>query len=265
MKSTIIYLFLALTAISLNACVSKKKFLASEEKINQMMKINKDLRDDNTSLLSRLNLMEEANNFSNEELEQQKKLLDEKEKEIAAKENALEEKDAKIKSLQEILDKQKSGLSALKANISKALGNFKAEDLSVHSKNGKVYVSLSEKLLFASGSAEVNAEGKKALEKLAQALKENPEIEIMVEGHTDSIPIKIKFQDNWALSVARSTAIVRILTQDYGIDPKRIIASGHSEFDPLADNSTPEGRAKNRRTEIILSPKMDEVYKLLQE
>lgn len=239
-------------------CVAKKKFLESEEKANMMARLNKDLKDDIKSLQSRLSLMEEANEHANAALLKQKGELSEKEKNLA-------DKDVKIKSLQEILDKQKESLEKLKNSLSKALGHFKAEDLTVVSKNGKIYVSLSEKLLFASGSAEVNEDGKKALEQLAVALQQNPEIEINVEGHTDSIPIKIKFQDNWALSVARSTAIVRILTTDYGIEPKRIIASGKSEFDPVADNETPEGRAKNRRTEIVLTPNMDEIFKLINE
>jgi chemotaxis protein MotB len=131
-------------------------------------------------------------------------------------------------------------------------------------KNGKVYVSLSENLLFPSGSATVNPKGKEALGKLAEVLNVNPDITVDIEGHTDSVPIHGRYQDNWALSVARSTAIVRILTTDYQVDPIRVVASGHSQYDPVQPNATPEGRALNRRTEIILSPKLDELYKLLE-
>ena len=126
-----------------------------------------------------------------------------------------------------------------------------------------MYVSLSENLLFPSGSAEVNPKGVDALSKLAAVLNLDPSVAVNIEGHTDSIPIKGRYKDNWDLSTARSNAIVRILVNNYKVDPLRVIASGHSFYDPLDSNSTPEGRAKNRRTEIILSPKLDEMYKLL--
>ncbi|RYF99182.1 MAG: flagellar motor protein MotB, partial [Chitinophagaceae bacterium] len=131
-------------------------------------------------------------------------------------------------------------------------------------KNGKVYVSLQENLLFPSGSANINVKGKEALGKLAEVLNLNPDINVNIEGHTDSIPIRGRFEDNWALSVARATSIVRILTKDYKIEPLRIIASGHSQYDPVETNGTAEGRGRNRRTEIILTPKLDELYKLIE-
>jgi chemotaxis protein MotB len=118
--------------------------------------------------------------------------------------------------------------------------------------------------LFPSGSAVVNPKGKEALGKLAGVLNNNPEITVNIEGHTDSIPIRTRFKDNWDLSTARATAIVRILTIDYKVDPVRVEASGHSQYDPVQTNSTSEGRALNRRTEIILSPKLDELFKLLE-
>jgi chemotaxis protein MotB len=145
-----------------------------------------------------------------------------------------------------------------------ALVNFKPEELSVFVKNGKVYVSLQESLLFPSGSAVVNPKGKEALGTLAQVLNLNPDINVLIEGHTDSIPIKGKYEDNWALSVGRATSIVRILTNTYMVDPLRVTASGRSKYEPIDSNSIPEGRAKNRRTEIILSPKLDELMKLLE-
>ena len=146
-----------------------------------------------------------------------------------------------------------------------ALVGFSANDLTVTQKNGKVYVSLSENLLFPSGSAVVNPQGKEALSKLADVLNVNPDISVDIEGHTDSIPIRKKYEDNWALSTARAISIVRILVNDYKVDPVRVIASGHSQYDPVDTNSTEEGRARNRRTEIILSPKLDELYKLLEQ
>lgn len=171
---------------------------------------------------------------------------------------------AKLEHLQALMDKQKKAIEQIRKKMTDALVGFKSNELSVSIKNGKVYVSLQENLLFPSGSAVVNPKGKEALGKLADVLNANPDITVDIEGHTDSIPIHGKYQDNWDLSLARSASIVRILTTDYKVDPTRVIASGHSQYDPVQTNSTPEGRALNRRTDIILSPKLDELYRLLQ-
>jgi chemotaxis protein MotB len=171
---------------------------------------------------------------------------------------------AKLEHLQALMDKQKKSIEEIRKKMTDALVGFKSNELSVAIKNGKVYVSLQENLLFPSGSAVVNPKGKEALGKLAQVLNLNPDITVDIEGHTDSIPIRGKYQDNWDLSLARAASIVRVLTADYSVDPLRVIASGHSQYDPVQTNSTPEGRALNRRTDIILSPKLDELYKLLQ-
>jgi chemotaxis protein MotB len=137
--------------------------------------------------------------------------------------------------------------------------------LSVEVKNGKVYVSMSDKLLFRSGSASVESKGRDALKVLADVLDKNTDIDVLVEGHTDNIPIKTaQFRDNWDLSVVRATSIVRVLTNDYKTSPLRVTASGKGEFMPRASNASPDGRASNRRTEIILSPKLDELMKLLE-
>lgn len=170
----------------------------------------------------------------------------------------------KLEHLQALMDKQKKAIEEIRKKMTDALVGFKSNELSVAIKNGKVYVSLQENLLFPSGSAVVNPKGKEALGKLAEVLNLNPDITVGIEGHTDSIPIRGKYQDNWDLSLARSASIVRILTSDYKVDPVRVIASGHSQYDPVHSNSTPAGRALNRRTDIILSPKLDELYKLLQ-
>jgi chemotaxis protein MotB len=170
----------------------------------------------------------------------------------------------KLAHLQALMDRQKKAIEDIKKKMSDALVGFKSNELSVSIKNGKVYVSLQENLLFPSGSAVVNPKGRDALGKLAQVLNQNPDITVDIEGHTDSIPIHGKYQDNWDLSLARSASIVRILTTDYKVDPTRVIASGHSQYDPVQPNGTSEGRAQNRRTDIILSPKLDELFKLLQ-
>jgi|SRR5579859_1837670 len=171
---------------------------------------------------------------------------------------------AKLEHLQALMDKQKQAIEQIRKKMTDALVGFKSNELTVSIKNGKVYVSLSENLLFPSGSAVVNPKGKDALGKLAQVLNNNPDITVDIEGHTDSIPIHGKYQDNWDLSLARSASIVRILTADYRVDPTRVIASGHSQYDPVQSNNTADGRAQNRRTDIILSPKLDELYRLLQ-
>jgi chemotaxis protein MotB len=169
----------------------------------------------------------------------------------------------RLAEMQTLMDRQKKAIREIRQKMSDALVGFNSNELSVSVKNGKVYVSLQENLLFPSGSAVVNPKGKEALGKLAQVLNNNTDITVDIEGHTDSIPIHGRYPDNWALSTARSTAIVRILTTDYLVDPIRVIASGHSSYDPVQTNSTADGRALNRRTEIILSPKLDELFQLL--
>ncbi len=176
----------------------------------------------------------------------------------------LQKQQQRLQQLQTLLQQQRIQADLLKNKMLEALKGFNSSDLSVIQKNGKVYVSLSENLLFPSGSAVVNPKGVDALSKLAAVLNLNADVAVNIEGHTDSIPIRGKYQDNWDLSTARADAIVRILVNTYRVDPRRVIASGHSYYDPVESNSTPEGRAKNRRTEIILSPKLDEMYKLLE-
>lgn len=147
--------------------------------------------------------------------------------------------------------------------MSEALKGFNSSDLSVYQKGGKVYVRLSENLLFPSGSAVVNPDGRDALSKLAAVLNLNSDVAVNIEGHTDSIPMRGRFKDNWELSTARANAIVRVLVDNYKVDPTRVVASGHSYYDPIDTNATSQGRAQNRRTEIILSPRLDEMYRIL--
>jgi chemotaxis protein MotB len=176
----------------------------------------------------------------------------------------LSEKEAQLRNLQSLLRRQDSILNALNNSVKDALLGFGADELSVEMKNGKVYVSMSDKLLFKSGDATVEKKGRDALQKLAAVLNKNPDISISVEGHTDNVPIKtIVYKDNWDLSTARANNVIRLLSEEYGMDPHRLTASGRGEFYPVADNSTTEGKAKNRRTEIVLSPKLDELMKMI--
>lgn len=184
--------------------------------------------------------------------------LREREEEIAKREKALQE-------MRAIIERQEEVTRKLNNAIKNALLGFNSDELSIEVKNGKVYVSMSDKLLFKSGSAEVETKGKEALKLLADVMKKNPEIDVLVEGHTDSIPIKTAiYKDNWDLSVGRAASVVRLLTESYQVSPKQVTAAGRGEFYPKATNTTPEGRAKNRRTEIILSPKLDELMDVLK-
>ena len=192
--------------------------------------------------------------------------LKQKSNELGEKEKLLQERERALNELQRVIARQDSATKRLNDILHDALLGFKSDELSVEIKNGKVYVSMSDKLLFKSGSASVEDKGKEAIKVLAGVLDKNKDIDILIEGHTDSIPIHTAvYRDNWDLSVARATSIVRILTNEYHIGPTRLTASGKGEFSPKATNSTPEGRALNRRTEIILSPKLGEIMELLKK
>jgi chemotaxis protein MotB len=177
----------------------------------------------------------------------------------------LREREAKVSELESILNRKDSALDALKKEITNALLGFANKGISVYEKNGKVYVSMDEALLFPSGSIKVQPEGIEALNKLAQALESNPNIDVMVEGHTDDVPMHGNgdMKDNWDLSVMRATSIVKILLQDAKINPSRLMASGVSEYDPVDPAKTAGARQKNRRTDIILTPKLSELFKIL--
>lgn len=179
---------------------------------------------------------------------------------------SLLERERKVKELETILARKDKAVQDLKKKISDALLGFKENDLTVQVKNGKVYVSLAEQLLFKSGSVEVDDKGVAALRQLAVALKDNKDVQVMVEGHTDNVPIGRKspyMQDNWDLSVMRATSITRILTNG-GVKNTQILATGRGEYAPLVPNTTDANRQKNRRTEIIVTPHLDELFKILE-
>ncbi len=178
----------------------------------------------------------------------------------------LENKNARLVELEGILNKKDSVVNALKNKVSQALMGFADKGLAVEMKNGKVYVSLDEQLLFKSGSTVVDPKGVSALKKLADVLAATPDINIMVEGHTDDVPYIASdaVKDNWDLSVKRATAIVRILMENKKIAGSRIIAGGRSKYQPVINSKAPDARKKNRRTEIILTPKLDELFQILE-
>jgi len=226
------------------------------------------LKKDTTSLNNDIKKLEKRyDNLTNDKLSQAEQFnaaLKQKSDELTAKEKLLASRENALNDLKKVVARQDSITNRLNNILRDALLGFKSDELSVYIKNGKVYVSLSDKLLFKSGSAAVETKGSEAIKVLADVLNKNNNIDILVEGHTDTIPIKTAlYHDNWDLSAARAISIVRILTNEYQITPTRLTASGKGEFSPRATNSTPEGRTSNRRTEIILSPKLDELMKLL--
>lgn len=179
---------------------------------------------------------------------------------------SLVDRERKVKELEAILANKDKAVQDLKDKISNALLNFKENDLTVKVKNGKVYVSLAEQLLFKSGSVDVDAKGITALQQLARAIKDQRDIHIMIEGHTDNVPISKKstyMQDNWDLSVMRATSITRILTKA-GVAPSQIAATGKGEYAPIAPNDSAPNKQKNRRTELIITPNLDELFKILE-
>lgn len=198
-------------------------------------------------------------------LEEKEEQLIVEEAELRKLKNALEARSKRIADLEALIAAKEKAMQSLKEAISKALVGFEGKGLTVEHRDGKIYVSMDNKLLFRSGKWIVNAQGKSAVVELAKVLVENPDIDVLIEGHTDNVPYKGSvIQDNWDLSVKRATAIVRILEKN-DVSPKQITAAGRSEYNPVANNTTKEGKAKNRRIEIILSPNLDEVTKLLNE
>jgi chemotaxis protein MotB len=262
--------FLLLTGvITFSSCVPKRQLISEQNHV-------KDLQGDSTSTHNNLNDCNTSLNTCNTKvsnLEREKASIasdlqnvsSAAEKNKASSQMTIAEQAKRLKDLQDLIQSQKDAVNKLRKTVADALVNFKPDELSVTVKDGKLYVSLQEKLLFQSGSAIVDPKGKQALKSLASVLNATPDINVMIEGHTDTVPIRGKFEDNWALSAARATSIVRILTNDYNVDPHRVIESGRGEFYPVADNRTTEGRAKNRRTEIILSPNLNELFKLLNQ
>ncbi|MBE0653766.1 MAG: OmpA family protein [Bacteroidales bacterium] len=178
----------------------------------------------------------------------------------------LEARNARLAELERILNRKDSAVNALKESVSRALMGFEGQGLTVEMKNGKVYVSMDEKLLFRSGSYEVDSRGRQALRDLAGVLVNNKDVNIMIEGHTDDVPYRSGpvIKDNWDLSVLRATSVLKILLESGNINPDRLTAAGRSEFQPVDRLNTSEARSRNRRTEIILSPKLDELLKILE-
>lgn len=243
------------------SCTSNEKLKIAEAKVSQLQL---------DSTISS-NLIEEYNVRLNNLNSENATLLDIKDSVqnnldvlTTTSELTIADQENRLKQLNTIIQAQKDVMTSLKTVLSEALMGYKPDELTVYTKNGKVYVSLEEKLLFKSGSDVVDPKGKEALKSLVKVLKNTKDVSVMIEGHTDNVPIKTaEFQDNWELSTARATSILRIMTAEYGFNSYRITASGSASFHPIKSNKTPQGRAGNRRTEVILSPDLKGVYSLL--
>ena len=235
---------LSTAKMELASCLDKQK--ASTTEIDYLKSINNQLLHSNNSL-SALSAQESAN------LE---KFLE-----------SLSEKERQVKSLQNALNKKDSVMFAL---VSSLKGEFIAaddEDIQIEVEKGAVFVSISDKMLFDSGDAKLSKDAKDVLEKVARVLNNQPDMEVMVEGHTDNKGFKdgAAIKDNWELSVQRAASVVRVLQDDYNVDPSRLIPAGRSYYTPIASNDTKEGRAQNRRIKVIILPKLDQFYGMIEE
>ena len=269
------FLTLALCLLS-TSCVTKKKYMEAEtgrlEALDYSRSLKQDLEQLQQKTAEQIKQLEQDTAAQGKVIREYRGLLNsnisEHEKlSLALKEkmDQLKDRENTINDLQSMINAQNEKVDMLLSSVKDALMGFSSDELSVTQKNGKVYVAMSDKLLFKSGSAKVDDRGKEALEKLAEVLKKQSEIDVFIEGHTDNKPIKTsQFKDNWDLSVIRATSVVRILTEDYGVNPLQIVPSGRGEFMPVDDKSTDEGRSKKRRTEIIMAPQLDKLLQILQ-
>lgn len=267
-------LFGCLTAsMLLSSCVvSKKKFIIAETgRLNalysrdSLANLLQGARDDYSALTTRCNALLQDTAQLRSGLRNYQSMLANNMTENKKLSASLSDREKTITQLQAMIDEQTKKVQRLLSSVKDALLGFSSEDLTVREESGKVYVAMSDKLLFESGKAVVNELGKNALGKLAEVLNRQTDIDVYIEGHTDSIPIRTAvYQDNWDLSVIRATSVVRILTQTYGVSPMQIQPCGRGEYKPIDDNTTPEGRARNRRTEIIMAPKLDKLFDMLR-
>jgi chemotaxis protein MotB len=271
---------LVISGVLLSSCVSQKKFTELEE----LQQNTKNLLDSATVKLNSCNEDKEAALASLATLTEQNQFLKANNQDLInnignlttlsqkGAENlemsleSMKEKDIRIQRMQDAVTKKDSVTLALVTSLKGVLGNMSDEDIEINVEKGVVYVSISDKLLFRSGSYTVTSRAKEVLGKVATVVNNKPELEFMVEGHTDNVPIKSEgIVDNWDLSVKRATAVVRILEKDFGVAPARMTAAGRSFYIPIADNDTAANRAKNRRTRIVVLPKLDQFYDLIEQ
>lgn len=253
---------------------SYRNLTAKYDKLNQ---INEQLLDkynrmlegniaDTKKISGELQLTQEQVLKKQDELKQLEAQLNAQKKNLDELTFELKKREARVAELEGVLKKKDDAVNDLKKKLSDALFGFEGKGLTITQKNGKVYVSMEESLLFASGSTTVETKGVDALKKVAKVLEQNADINILIEGHTDDVPMvgKGDIKDNWDLSVMRATSIVKIITKNSTVDPRRLTAAGRGEYFPIDPAKTTDARKKNRRTEIILTPKLDELFKVLE-
>ncbi|NBQ47313.1 MAG: hypothetical protein EBU33_02515 [Sphingobacteriia bacterium] len=238
----------------------------NEQLMDRLNKLVSGVEKDNAKLSGDLQMTTEQLLRKQDELKALEARLNQQKADLDQLNEELKKREARVKELEDILRKKDEAAAALRKKLSDALIGFENKGLTISQKNGKVYVSLDESLLFASGKTNVEAKGIEALREVAKVLEQNADINVLVEGHTDNVPMKGagEIKDNWDLSVMRATSVTKILLSSAKIEPFRITAAGRGEHFPLDNGKTPEARKKNRRTEIILSPKLDELLKVLE-
>jgi chemotaxis protein MotB len=249
-----------------------EEFNKVSQKYNDLQNAQEDLVRGNVKetqkLLAELQAAQESLQNKENILRQLEQTLDTKKASLDELTFELEKRNARLTELEKILDAQKRLVNDLKNKVSDALLGFENNGLTVTTRNGKVYVSLEEKLLFKTASWDIDANGRNALKKLAGVLERNPDIQITIEGHTDNVPYNPgsgQLKDNWDLSVKRATTVVRVLLEGSKIDPKRLTAAGHSEYIPVDSRNTSDARQKNRRTDVVLTPDLSELYELINK
>ena len=249
---------------SLNRVHARSQAICNDS-INAKDKRLSGLQVQNDELLRQNNFLKENNTQALHQLQNMSVITGTQAESIKKSMENIGAKDVYIMDLQKEMARKDSLNMALVMNLKGAIGNMNDEDINIKVDKGVVFIDISDKLLFRSGSYDITARAKEVLGKVAQVLKAQPDLEFMVEGHTDNVPYKRPpLLDNWDLSVKRATAVVRILQYQYGLSPNHITAAGRSEYASVTTNDTPEGRAINRRTRIVILPQLDQFFKLLE-
>jgi len=267
------FVLILLGGLALTSCVSNKKFRALQDQLKSTedllntatVKLNSCLKD-RELLQSNNELLRKNNEGLLTNLGNMTMLTQKGADNLERSLESIKEKDLTIKNLRDAVTRRDSINLALVQSLKGVLGNLDDEDITVQVDKGVVYVSISDKMLFSSGSYNVTSRAREVLGKVAKVVNNKPDFEFMVEGHTDNVPIKNNcIKNNWDLSVLRATAVVNILQNDFGVSPSRMTAAGRGEYVPVTSNSTAEGRAVNRRTRIVVLPKLDQFYNMIEQ
>jgi len=280
MKSLKILIIMVLPIILLFSCVSTKKYnsldaaykktqdnnTSCNDQLKNAQSLNADLANQKTSLLAQVEYLKKNSTAVLGALQDMSVLSSKQAESVKQSLDNISQKDAYIHDLQSAISRKDSLNMRLVMNLKSSLNDVNDKDINIKVEKGVVYIDISDKMLFNTGKYEVTENAKVVLGKVATVLNSYPDIEFLVEGHTDSVPIHNScMEDNWDLSVKRATSVVRILQKQYNMNPSRMTASGHGEYDPIDSNQTAEGRALNRRTRIIILPQLDQFFKLLSK